>query len=482
MNLIAGFKTYLTVLLCLPWLLCSCADEENLGDSDAVPAVYIVDKSGEVVATFGYKGSFGRPCRMSHPDLRGEAICKYESEEPIQSAINWAKSSNLNQVYLDDATYTFTDTQSSYRGKVAIYIPSSIHLRGVVRDGVPVSVITPSSALVEAAAANPSAGYDITVLAAGSLSDPFTPLTDTSVETVFIDNKFAGAVCLWAGGGSGFRLMGVHSQGSQISSLIVGDWTREEDPLKPYTSKICYNEGFEISGCRVYDADGDAIAVIGRNGRIHDNVCRGGTSEFDNGVTAFIGSDNIEIDHNDIAGYPCGIGLDGTFMTPVLAGKTEAESAVICIARDKELYSGSTGYNTNFKIHDNTARECKRGIVLFRASGMNIFGNEVSDCHQEGIGLEEAIGNRVWGNAVTGCSTACRLYAHKDSAVDALGQTIGTAYNMIGYDLSNHPQGNDFRNNAWGFSFEIAHELGKIHDNTFAANDITGCPGSDPLP
>lgn len=210
MNFIS--KTCATLLSLLSLLGCSCVNEGESGDSNSVAAVYVTDNSGNVVATFGYKGSVGRPCRMDHPDLKGDAVCKYHSDEPIQAAVNWAVSARLTRVYLDAATYTFNNVQSSFRGRVAIHIPGSIQLCGVMRNGVPASVITPSQQVIDA-----SLHYDITLLLSGSIADPSVPLNQASVESVYIDNQYTGAVCLWTGGGVGLRLTGVHAQGSTAS-------------------------------------------------------------------------------------------------------------------------------------------------------------------------------------------------------------------------------------------------------------------------
>jgi len=456
------------------------------GKAERVKAAYVLNSSGLVVASFGYPGSKGKLSLSSLPEIPDTITCRTENVNPLQAALLWARSNNFRDVRLDAATYTFDVPQVySFLGKIGFRVPSNIHLKGVMINGVPVSVLAPSQSLVDKAKLSASkSSFDILLLPFDSPTGDVTVLTNnTTIESIFIDNKNAGAVCMWANGGDNFKLLSVYAQASNISSLILGFYYSQENPKLPYTIMINYARNFEIAKCRVLSANGDAICAIGKKGIVHDNICENGnkTGNADNGLTCFIGSDSIQFIDNQIHDFTCGIGLDGSYLPPNLPGKSAEASLSLCLQKEKELYRHWTGYNRNIEIARNSIWNCNRGIVLWRGTNISIHDNTVTDCLQEGISLEESMQNNVWNNQIKGCNIACRLTSSTESALDENGKAIGTSNNKIGYNLSGGSPGNNYSYNNIGIQFyKPVPAQGWICNNLFINNDVSHCKSSMP--
>jgi len=317
------------------------------GSGPRVPASYVLEGPGRVAIAFGLPGTKGEPCRCDHPDTGPGAVCSAEAPNPLQAAVDWAAAHRLREVRLDAAEYVFQEPRPSYIGRIGFHVPSGIHLEGVMRDGLPATVLMPGARMDPPPGAVPGEQtFEVLVLPAGSPTDASVPLADTAIEAVFLDNRLNGGVCLWAGGGTGFRLHRVHSMGSRQSSLIAGFYeTGREDPVVKYRAAIHYARGFDIGWNHVHGANGDGICVIGHDGEVHDNVCENGTTTFDNGLTPFIGSTGIRFLRNRIVNFPTAIGLDGSFLPcgtlPGAAGRREAEA--LCLENLWELYRGWEG-------------------------------------------------------------------------------------------------------------------------------------------
>ena len=88
----------------------------------------------------------------------------------------------------------------------------------------------------------------------------------------------------------------------------------------------------------------------------------------------------------------------------------------------------------------------------------------------EAISLEETSNSRVWGNRASGWDIACRLYAHRDSALLANGQHAGTSFNRIGVDPQGKNRGNDFRGNSRCIVLQHVTQA-HLRRNIFCAND-----------
>lgn len=463
----------------------SCTGQTEAPPSETVrvPAVYVLDDRGAIVTAFGYPGSKGKLCMASLPEIPDSIICQEEYENPLQTALFFAKSNQFRDVRLDAATYTFPEPQNGFLGKFGFRVPSNIHLKGVMGEEAPQTVLAPAQHLVDEAANSPSgSSFDVLLLPFDNREgDVDVLLNDVTIESLFLDNKNAGNVCMWANGGKNFQLLGVHSRASRISSLILGFYYREENKQKPYTSKIHYARNFEIAGCHVHSANGDGICVIGKNGVVRNNICENGgkgSHEIwqDNGLTCFVGSDSISFTDNQVFNFHCGIGLDGTYLYPHLPGMSAEASRSLCLEKEKELYRHWTGYNRNIIVSGNEIRDCNRGIVVWRGTNTQIFNNTLEACKHEGISLEEAMKNMVWGNAVHHCAIACRLTSYTESALDENGHPIGTSYNKIGFSVSGGTPGNNFSDNKTGIQFDKPDpEKGRVADNQFINNDVRNC-------
>lgn len=442
-----------------------------------VPAAYVLDAQGRPAYAVGYPGSVGRTCRGDLLDSGRPFVCTAESVNPLQAAVDWASAHRMRDVRLDAAEYTFDTPQASHTGRIGFFIPSGIHLRGVMRGGEPASVLTPSTRVettVEVRARGDQL-FDVLVLPSGSRTDRAVPLVDTTIEAVQLNNRYIGGVCLWSSGGSRFRLLRVHSMGSRQSSLIIGHYDPDrEDPRVRYRGAIYGSSDFEVGWCHVQGANGDGICVIGQRGLVHDNLCENGASTFDNGLTTFIGSSDIRFIHNRIVNFPTAIGLDGTFLAarrlPGLGDPAAAEAE--SRRRQWDLYRGREGYHRHHEIGGNTIRNCRRGIVLWRTEGIDIHHNTLEGRGiLEAFSLEESSRCRVWANRAWGWSIGCRLYAHSDSALAPPGQHEGTSDNRIGGPRG----GNDLRGNDVGVAFVRATADARIRRNVLIGNDCRGC-------
>ena len=374
-----------------------------------VPAAYVLDGPGTVAIAFGYPGSKGRLCRCDLPEVGSGVTCTAEDSNPLQAALDWAAAHKRRDVRLDLAEYTFSKPQASHIGRIGFHVPSGIHLKGVMVGDQPGSVLTPGIEVNGPEAAFDQQRFEVLLLPSGSKTDRSVPLNDTTIEALFLNNRLLGGVCLWAGGGSGFRLLHVHSMGSRQSSLIIGNYDgNREDPQVKSRAAIYYARDFDIGWNHVHGAHGDGICIIGHNGTIHDNVCENGTTTFDNGITPFIGSTSIRFTHNRIVNFPTAIGLDGSFLPcQSLAGrKSPAESEAQCKRMLWEKYQGWEGYHRRHEIADNEVLNCRRGIVTcaqttFRSTTI--------------VSLAEASARRsAWRKQATaGCG--------------AIGQAVGTS-------------------------------------------------------
>lgn len=443
-------------------------------------AAYVLDASGTVVYCVGYAGSEGRLCRSDLPEVEDGIRCATTSPNPLQAALDFAAANGLREVRLDAGEYTFDEPQPSHTGRIGFYVPSNIHLKGVMHGAEPATVLMPSAA-ADTTAEERTRGeqrFEVLVLPSGSRTDRSVPLVNTTIEAVQLNNRCIGGVCLWASGGTGFRLLRVHSMGSRQSSLIVGHWDSDiEDPEVKFRASIYYARGFEIGWCQVHTANGDGICVIGKAGVVHDCLCENGTTTWDNGLTTFIGSECIRFRHNRVISFPVGIGLDGAFMPcRQLPGMDPAAAEKLSNEKLWELYHGREGYHRDHEIDHNRFLNCRRGIILHRATGILIHdnvceGRAVSD----GLSLEEADGNRVWANRVSGFEVGCRVYAHQYSATNADGSHIGASGNVVGLDMSGAAAGNDLRGNQYGVLLVKAHPEGHVSRNVFRANDCRDC-------
>ena len=445
-----------------------------------LPLVYVLNGEGAVAAAFGPPGSEGRVGRSDLEEVPDDVRCTQAHENPLQAALDWAAAKGHRRVCLDAGEYTFEKPLDSYIGPVGFHVSSGLHLKGVVRDGVPTSVLTAGPAL------NPAAGVlipdqklNVLLLPSGDRKDPSQPLTNTTIQAVFLRCRMLAGVGMWAGGGSGFKLDRVHVAGSRQSALIVGTWDAgREDPEVKYRAAIYYQRDFDIGWCHVHDSGADGLCVIGRRGVVHDNLCENGNSHFDNGITAFIGSTDIQFLRNRILNFPVGIGLDGGYM-PVrkLDGCKDAKEAeALSTAKLWELYHGAEGYHHRHEIAQNEIRGCWRGIVFHRAADCRVHDNIVIGRGLgEGISLEEANDNLVWQNRITGFEIACRLYSHKYSATGSDGRPIGTSFNKIGLDPLGAVAGNDFCNNERGIVLVRGIPDARIRRNEFHLNNLAGC-------
>jgi parallel beta-helix repeat protein len=269
---------------------------------------------------------------------------------------------------------------------------------------------------------------------------------------------------------------------SRSGGLIVGihDSDRREDSTKKYTCAMHYANNFEIAECHVHSANGDGICAMGMDGIIRNNVSENGSS-WDNGITLFIGCERIRILDNVVRNYGTAIGLDGSYLSAKLPGMTLAESTVICDAKAIELYQNWIGYHRNIEIAGNKLINCSRGIVLWRSYGCNIHNNIIEGRGiGEGFSIEGSIANTIYNNKVRGAEVACRFVSTSFSAVDKNGNFIGSSDNLIGYDMSGNPVGNDFKNNLLGFQFLKPGPKEQIINNKFINNEINGCSSSMP--
>lgn len=466
----------LTLSLAVAWFPIGRAAE---GQADRgrgrVPAVYVLDGPGKVAIAFGYPGSKGRLCRCDLPEVGSGVTCAVEDSNPLQAALDWAAAHKRREVRLDQAEYTFSKPQASHIGRIGFYVPSGVHLKGVMVGDEPGSVLTPGIEINGPEAALDQQRFEVLLLPSGSKTDRSVPLNDTTIEALFLNNRLLGGVCMWAGGGTRFRLLHVHSMGSRQSSLIIGNYdNHREDPEVKFRAAIYYARDFDVGWNHVHGANGDGICIIGHDGTIHDNLCENGTTTFDNGITPFIGSTNIRFTHNRIVNFPTAIGLDGSFLPcESLAGsKSPAESEAQCKRMLWEKYRGWEGYHRRHEIADNEILNCRRGIVTYRADDISIHDNRlVGRGIGEAISLEETSNCRVWGNRATGWGIACRLYADRDSALLANGQRVGTSFNRIGVDPQGKSGGNDFRGNSHGIVLQHSAPEAHLRRNVFRAND-----------
>lgn len=430
--------------------------------------------------SFGYSGSKGLLCRSDLEEVPDGIVCLAEDSNPLQAAVDWAHQHNFRKVRLDAGEYTFNKSQQSWVGRIGFYIPSGIHLKGVLLDGEPGSVLMPSPEIdPKELTVPPSQQFEVLLLPSGDISDRSVPLVDTTIEGVLLNNRLWGGVCLWASGGSGFKLLQVHSQGSRQSSLIIGTWDdTREDPQFPFRASIYYMHNFEISSSHVHGANGDGICVIGKDGIVTHNLCENGTTLVDNGITTFIGSSGIRFINNQIENFPTAIGLDGAFMpcSQLKDVDDPAQSRDIGMQKLREVYQGWEGYHQNHVIANNVVRNCRRGIVLHRAREIHINGNHlIGRGIGEGIAIEEASGNLVWNNNVYGFNTALTLYAHENSGSDPEGRPTGTSFNKIGLTPSGDAVGNHFQSNNHGICLIKAHPAGRVSQNTLCNNDCRNC-------
>lgn len=442
------------------------------------PAVYVLDPAGQAAAVFGAPGTRGRPGRCDSPDVpRGTPIGE-TSDNPLQAAIDYAAEHKLREVRLDLGEYTFAKTQASHTGRVGFYVPSNLHLKGVLVGDEPGSVLTPGEAVGAGGGTPPPQRFELLVLPSGSRTDKRVPLVDTTIEAVTLNARLLGGVCLWAGGGRGLKLLEVHSLGSRQSSLIIGGWDdARADPERPGGAAIYYQREFEVARCHVHGANGDGICTIGQDGYVHDNLLENGTTTFDNGLTPFIGSRRIRFLRNTIIGFPTAIGLDGSSM-PLRRRPGMADAAAEKLSREQlqAALGGWDGYNRDHEIAFNVIRGCRRGIVLHRADGIRIHDNTlVGRQVREAISLEESSHCAVWRNAAHGWQIGLQLYAHAFSALAEDGKLIGTSYNQLGLDPDGHELGNDLTGNTIGIAWRQAVPQTRLSHNRLVANDTAGC-------
>jgi hypothetical protein len=365
-------------------------------------------------------------------------------------------------------------------GRIGFYVPSGIHLKGVLREGEPASVLMPGPEIDPVGATvPPPQQFEVLLLPSGSISDRSGPLVDTTIEAITLNNRLLGGVCMWASGGTGFKLLQVHSQGSRQSSLIVGIWDDTvAEPQVPFRAAIYYMQAFEIARNHVHGANGDGICVIGRDGEVHHNTCENGTTLVDNGITPFIGSRNIRFMHNTIINFPTAIGLDGAFMPCAKLPDIDEPEKARAFSQEKlwELHHGWEGYHQGHEIAHNKILNCRRGIVLHRAKEINIHDNQLNGRGiREGIAIEEASHNYIWNNAVHGFETACTLYTHQHSGTDDTGAHVGASFNQVGISPDKAPAGNDFQHNQYGLRLLKAHQEGRVSHNVIRHNDCRNC-------
>ena len=446
-----------------------------------LPLVYVLNGEGVVAAAFGPPGSVGRGGRADLEEVPAGGCCTQAQENPLQAALDWAATNGYHRVCLDMGEYTFDKPFDSYIGPVGFHVGSGIHLKGVLRDGVPVSVLAPGSALTPSASAlnPPEQKLNVLLFPAGDRMDSSKPLTDTTIEAVFLRCRMLAGVGLWAGGGRGFKLDQVHVAGSRQSALIVGTWDAgREDPEVKYRAAIYYQHDFDIGRCHVHDSGADGICVIGKHGVVHDNICENGNSHFDNGITPFIGSADIQFLRNRILNFPVGIGLDGGYLpAQKLDGCKDAKAAeALSTTKLWELYHGAEGYHHRHEIAQNEIRGCWRGIVFHRAADCRVHDNIVIGRGLgEGISLEEANYNFVWQNRITDFEIAGRLYSHKNSALGKDSLPIGSSFNRIGLNPQGAALGNDFRHNELGIVLLRGVHEARIRRNEFYRNILTDC-------
>ncbi len=469
-----------------------------------VPAAYVLDAGGKVTAVFGAPGTRGRPGRCDSPDVPRGAVVGVVDPNPLQAALDFASEHHAREVRLDIGEYTFATPQKSHSGTIGFYVPSHIHLKGVMIGDAPGTVLMPAYSLVGDGVA-PQRRFELLMLTSGSLTDRSIPLIDTTIEAVMLDARLGGGWCLLAGGGTGLKLLRVHAMGPLATAMVIGCWDiTREDPDRPGGATIYYQHDFEIAECHIHSVHGDGICTIGWDGYVHDNIIENCTSN-NNALTPFIGSRRIRFIHNTIINYGVAFGLDGSSMpmmgrssTDAPAPETPAEfepdpdkedttappppyKAPITAdqANRAKLYKDSRGwdgYNRDHEIAFNTIRNCYRGIVLNRADGIRIHDNTIIGrglC--DGISLGESSYCIVWRNTVHGWQYGLMLYAHRFSRLMDDGRLMGTSFNKIGFDPEGHKIGNDFSGNTIGIAYHKAVPETRLSHNDLAANDTSGC-------
>jgi len=416
---------------------------------------------------------------LSENNKTTKIFCDNEDVNSIQQAINYAQNNSLRKVKLDPGIFTIKDKvlvavrirppETTFDKVTAgIYVPSDIHLFGS-SDSTDPTIIQMSEDFKN---------YwenEIKVLMylSGSPIDSHIPVENTVIENIEIAGKTNG-VCkviegLKTNDARNISIKNVHVHDTQMSGIVLGGFSPYEQDSSTGLARIYIITGTpsnyaQVTDNYVHNVGGDAISVTGQFVLIANNKIDAATTEgMSNGIGIFASTSYITIENNTIGNSFTGIGSDGSY--PYYRSYSNDEVTVPDI--DDSGKGNEIGFNTNLLIRNNTLKNNKKGIVLWRGKGITIANNIISGNSSNigtGISLNEAKNSNVAGNVISKVDRGINLISYGYSL-------SGTVRNIIGAN-DNNSNGNNITRVNYGILFSGSDpEL--IKNNIVKGNSIT---------